>query len=328
MSDVAKLAGVSHQTVSRVLNDSPAVRPTTRERVDAAIQALGYRPNPAARALVTRRSRTLGVVSFDSTLHGPASTLYGIEQAARAAGFFVSVAYLESFEARSLQDGLRRLAERSVEGLVVVAPFAETASSVAELQGKVPLVMVGGGSVAGFASVSVDQVEGARLATRHLLAQGVETVLHVAGPTGWLESDGRADGWRAELASAGVPEPAMVQGSWSPSAGYAAGRQLAGSGDTEAVFVANDQMALGLLRAFREEGVRVPQDVLVVGFDDVPEAPYYSPPLTTVRQDFAQVGRRSIDLLLEQLTLGRPSDEHVVVPAELVVRASSVRSPR
>ncbi|WP_331272934.1 LacI family DNA-binding transcriptional regulator [Motilibacter deserti] len=324
--DVAKAAGVSHQTVSRVLNDSPSVRPATRERVLVAIDELGYRRNPAARALVTRKSQTLGVVSFDTTLYGPASTLYGIEQSAREAGYFVSVASLKSIDVVSMRDALERLAEQSVDGLVVIAPLREAGDALAELRGKLPVVVVEGGSAPGLASVSVDQVDGGRLATRHLLEQGAQNVHHVSGPADWLESEGRIAGWREELAQAGLEPPELLQGAWSPSSGYAAGRELARMKDVSAVFVANDQMSLGLLRAFHEEGIRVPQDVLVAGFDDVPEAAYYTPPLTTVRQDFAQVGRRSIELLLEQIGEGPGPESHAVVPVELIVRQSSVRS--
>ncbi|NHC46686.1 LacI family DNA-binding transcriptional regulator [Motilibacter aurantiacus] len=327
LADVAAATGVSHQTVSRVLNDSPAVRPETRERVAAVIEQLGYRPNPAARALATRRSLTLGVVSFDPTLHGPASTVHGIEVAARAAGYFVSVAGLDSPGADGVRRALDRLVGQAVDGVVLIAPFHEAAAAAAELAERVPVVVVGAGGSTGMPCVGVDQVEGARLATAHLLDQGAGTVFHVAGPEGWTESEERADGWRAALEAAGRPVPPVVGGTWRPSAGYEAGRLLAARGDVEGVFVANDQMALGLLRAFGEAGLRVPEDVLVVGFDDVPEAAYYSPPLTTVRQDFARVGRRSIDLLVERLAQGASVPaRYDVVPPELVVRSSSVRA--
>src|SRR3954447_19552102 len=219
MADVAKLAGVSHQTVSRVINDSTHVRPETRRRVLAAMRQLDYRPNPAARALVTGRSQTLGVVSFDTTLYGPASTLYGIEQSAREAGYFVSVASLKSIDVVSVRDALERLAEQSVDGLVVIAPRREAADALAELRGSMPVVVVEGGSAPGLACVSVNQVEGGRLATRHLLEQGGETVHHVSGPVDWLESEGRIAGWREELERAGVEAPEMLRGSWSPSSG-------------------------------------------------------------------------------------------------------------
>ena len=180
-------------------------------------------------------------------------------------------------------------------------------------------------SSAGLASVRVDQEAGGRLATGHLLDQGARTVWHVAGPADWFDAQDRLAGWRAELQGRGAPVHRPLRGSWSAASGYEAGRQLAGRRDVDAVFVANDQMTLGLLRALHEAGIRVPEDVLVAGFDDVPEAAYYTPPLTTVRQDFAAVGRRSIQLLLDQVA-GRSRNGHAVVAPELVVRHSSVRT--
>lgn len=326
MADVALLAGVSHQTVSRVLNGHPSVSAATRERVRAAVKELDYRRNLAARALVTRRSRLLGVISYDTTLYGPASTLHGIQRAARGAGYFVSVASLKALDRATISDAFDRLAEQGVEGLVVIAPVHEALRALATVTERVPMVVVEGGAVRGLSSVSVDQVAGARLATRHLLDQGVSSVVHVAGPRDWPEAEARMSGWRRELALAGSATPTPLRGDWSPASGYAAGRRLAAAGPSvEAVFVANDQMALGVLWALHEAGVRVPADVLVVGFDDVPEAAYYVPPLTTVRQDFATVGQRSIELLLHHIG-DRPSEPPaVVVQPELVVRRSSLR---
>jgi DNA-binding LacI/PurR family transcriptional regulator len=323
MADVARLAGVSHQTVSRVLNEHPSVRPATRERVLAAIQAVDYRRNSAARALVTRRSHTIGVVSFDTTLYGPASTLYGVEQAARQAGYFVTVASLKTINRQTVHEALDRLAEQAVEGLIVIAPQRDAAEAVAELPRQLPVVTVEGGSGPGFPVVTVDQAEGARLVTRHLLELGAPTVWHIAGPVDWLEAEGRVHGWQDALTVAGVPVPEPLRGDWSPSSGYAAGYQIAGQAGLRAVFVANDQMALGLLRAFHERGIRVPGDVLVAGFDDVPEAAYFTPPLTTVRQDFTAVGRRSIELLLMQIAGGAGGDHRAVIAPRLIVRQST-----
>ncbi|GAA3135477.1 LacI family DNA-binding transcriptional regulator [Planomonospora alba] len=324
MADVARLAGVSHQTVSRVLNDHPNVRAETRTRVLEAIDRLGYRRNLVARALVTRHSRTLGVVSFDTTLYGPASTVYGIEQAARAAGYFVSIVSLTSIDRAGVRDALDYLAEQSVDGIVVVAPQRSAARALADLPSGVPVVAVEGGEAGDVSTVSVDQVAGARLATEHLLGLGHETVWHVSGPSDWLEAEGRVEGWRAALSAAGRRAPEVLPGDWSPRSGYEAGRRLAGMAGVTAVFVANDQMALGVLRAFAEEGVRVPERISVVGFDDIPESEFFSPPLTTVRQDFAAVGRRSIEMLLRRIEAGeRWGREAFVVPPEFVARAST-----
>jgi DNA-binding LacI/PurR family transcriptional regulator len=308
--------------VSRVLNGSDAVSAETRARVLQAIEDLGYRRNSAARALVTRRSQVLGVVSFDTTLYGPASTLFGIEQAAREAGYFVSVASVKATTAGTVRAAVDRLTEQNVDGVVVILPL-RTAEPLSALPRGLPAVAVDGGNTGGLASVRVDQEAGGRLVTRHLLDQGAGTVWHLAGPADWYDAQDRLTGWRRELQSSGVRVHRPLRGSWSASSGYEAGRELARRTDVDAVFVANDQMALGLLRALHEAGIRVPQDVLVAGFDDVPEAAYYTPPLTTVRQDFAAVGRRSIELLLDQVAGDRDRGPQAVIPPELVVRQSS-----
>src|SRR3954469_20982057 len=191
MADVARLAGVSQQTVSRVLNDSPHVRPDTRERVLEAIRKLEYRPNRLARALVTGRSRTLGVLSFDTTLYGPASTLFAIERAAHEAGYFVSIASLRAPDAGSLRGGVERLLESGVEGVMVIAPQESAARGLLELPADVPVVATEAAPPGAVPLVAVDQQAGARLATEHLLALGHETVWHVTGPDGWLEAADR-----------------------------------------------------------------------------------------------------------------------------------------
>jgi DNA-binding LacI/PurR family transcriptional regulator len=328
MADVARLAAVSHQTVSRVLNDHPNVRAETRERVLAAIQDLGYRRNFAARALVTRQSRMLGVVSFDTTLYGPARTLYGIEQAARTAGYFVSIVSLKTITQASVREAIGVLSGQGVDGIVVVAPQRSAARALADLPTGIPAVAVEGGRAGGVPAVSVDQVGGSKQVVAHLLELGHQTVWHVAGPSDWLEAEGRSKGWRKALTAAGRPVPELIEGDWSPRSGYEAGRRLAELADVTAVFVANDQMALGLLRAFTELGVSVPGQVSVAGFDDIPESEFFSPPLTTVRQDFDEVGRRCIDLLLRRIESDSTGYERTLVPAELVVRASTGRVRR
>lgn len=330
MADVARLAGVSHQTVSRVLNDHPNVRAETRTRVMRAIDQLGYRRNLVARALVTKHSRTLGVVSFDTTLYGPASTVYGIEQAARDAGYFVSIVSLRTIDRAGVNDAIGYLAEQGVDGIVVVAPQRSAARALDDLPAGMPAVAVEGWHQGDVSVVSVDQIEGARLATSHLLDLGHETVWHVSGPADWLEAEGRTEGWRTVLTAAGRPVPGVLTGDWSPRSGYQAGKHLAAmAGDVTAVFVGNDQMALGLLRAFTEEGVKVPEQISIVGFDDIPESEFFSPPLTTIKQDFGAVGRRSIDVLLRQIESGEPfAHERLVVPPQFVLRGSTAVAAR
>lgn len=329
MADVARLAGVSHQTVSRVLNNHPNVRPETRERVLVAVDTLHYRRNPAARALVTSRTQMLGVVAFGTRLHGPASTLYGIEQAAREAGYFVSVASLEEISRETVGEAIDVLADQSPDGIVVIAPQDSAADALDRIPADMPAVAVEGGvGTAAVPVVCVDQEQGARLATAHLLDLGHRTVHHLAGPPSWLEAEARVRGWRSQLESFTAAVPDLLRGDWSPRSGYEAGLELVRRADVTAVFAANDQMALGLLRAFREAGVRVPGDVSLVGFDDLPEAAYFPPPLTTVAQDFSEVGRRSIEVLLELVDTGAVADPNVVIPAKLVIRDSTAPRTR
>jgi DNA-binding LacI/PurR family transcriptional regulator len=322
MADVARLAGVSHQTVSRVVNDHPNVRPQTRDNVLAAISKLAYRPNAAARTLVTRRTHTLGVISCDTDLFGPASMLYGSEQAA-AGTYFVCIASLPALDHGAALDAVERLLGQGVEGIIVIAPSTSAVAALGDVPAEVPLVAVGCGTSAPLASVAVDNAAGARAATEYLLALGHRSVHFVGGPRTNLDGMERAAGWREALADAGVPVPAMLTGDWSSRSGYQLGRRLAGQPEVTAVFCANDQMALGVLRAMAECGRQVPGDVSVVGFDDLPEAGYFCPPLTTVRQDFAELGRRALRLLVDKIGGACADGPQHPVGTELIVRASA-----
>lgn len=327
MADVAKLAGVSHQTVSRVLNDHPNVRPQTREDVLAAIRELGYRPNAAARTLVTGRTHTLGVITFDTTLYGPASMLYGIERAAHP-GYSVSIASLSAFERRSMREAVDRFLGQGVEGIIVIASEMPALEALAGVTTDVPLVAVGCGTRAPLDSVAIDNMDGAFRATRYLLDLGHETVHYVGGPDSTLDALERAEGWARALREAGIPEPEILRGDWSARSGYEIGHLLAAMPEVTAVFSANDQMALGLLRAMSERGRAVPADVSVVGFDDIPESAYFLPPLTTVRQDFGELGRQALRLLVDRIG-GRPAPGvRLPVAPELIVRASATRPGR
>jgi DNA-binding LacI/PurR family transcriptional regulator len=332
MADVARLAGVSHQTVSRVVNGHPSIRPATRERVEDAIRQLGYRPNSVARALVTRRSGTIGVIATNGGLWGPSTVHRTVQAAARESGYFVSSVNLPDVTREDLAAAVEHLRDHSVEGIVMIVANDE-ALDIARNQetGGVPVVVVEGDLSRAPWTVGVDQVAGARMATEHLLGLGHTQIAHVAGPQHWVEARARLSGWRAAIYDADLRPFEPLLGDWTAASGYAAGRVLAQRRDVTAVFVANDHMAIGVLRALSEAGRRVPEDLSVVGFDDIPESGFLIPPLTTVRQDFNAVGRLAIDTLqvamrpetADHADLGLASRRGRLIDPELVLRTST-----
>ncbi|MEE2815118.1 MAG: LacI family DNA-binding transcriptional regulator [Actinomycetota bacterium] len=315
--DVAARAGVSRQTVSRVLNEHPEVASDTRERVLAAMAELGYRVNNAARALGTRRSRTLGVLASDALQYGPSRSLAAIESRARGAGYWVSAAFADAGDAGSVVAAVQHLVSQGVEGIVVVAPHAQTLDALDAAQIGVPIVTLHSAG-RGARGLSVDQAAGARLAVAELADSGHTRIAHLAGPADWLEAESRAEGYGRELAARGMQPGPVIVGDWSAASGHAAAAAVRELGVT-AVFSANDQMALGLITGLREAGLDVPQDVSVVGFDDVPDAAHYWPPLTTVRQDFDELARRAVATVIGEAA----APQHPVQP-ELIARASVV----
>ncbi|QUC63384.1 LacI family DNA-binding transcriptional regulator [Streptomyces sp. A2-16] len=329
MTEVARAAGVSQKTVSRVVNGEPHVSPEVRDRVLRAVQELGYRPNNAARALLLGRYRRIGVVSLGSALYGPATLLLALERAMHRAGY--SFALAGTLEGQPVQVAVETLLEQGVDGIVLSEPIDD--GTPLRVSADVPVVSLGEGVEVGqgeSAVVGADGFVAARTATEHLLALGHRTVWHIPGPHDWWAARDRLRGWREALAAAGAPEPPLpVEGDWSPASGYAAGRRLAEHSDVTAVFAANDDMAIGALRAFTEAGLSVPGDVSVVGFDDIPAAAFLSPPLTTVRQDFTAVADRAVDVLTAMIEGSPAPAERTDIATELTVRASSgpVRAP-
>ncbi|TFD61792.1 LacI family DNA-binding transcriptional regulator [Cryobacterium suzukii] len=321
--DVARLAGVSHQTVSRVLNSHPSIRESTRLRVQQVIDELQYRPSSAARALVKGQSRTIGVLSALSAEYGPASSIAAIQDAAREAGYFVNTANLSRGEPSSIQAAVDHLMYQSVEGIVVIAPQVRVIEAIEKLAIAVPYVTLQSTSGEGKHVLSVDQIAGARVATRHLIDLGHRNIYHLAGPQDWIEAEARMRGFLEEMGANDVPTTAPILGDWTADFGYYAGRELLRVRDFTAIFSSNDQMALGLMHAIRDAGLDIPRDVSIVGFDDIPEAAHFWPPLTTVRQDFAELGRRCVALLLANITgsLNEASSSPLI--PELVVRSST-----
>ncbi|NRG41594.1 substrate-binding domain-containing protein [Rathayibacter sp. VKM Ac-2804] len=320
--DVARAAGVSHQTVSRVLNDHPSLRAETKKRVLDVMAQLDYRPNLAARALVTSRTRTIGVLSSQSLQFGPASSIQAIEVAARDAGYLVVTANVDGTDGDSIRAGIRHLLNQAVEGLVVIAPQIRVFDILSGVALRIPNVTLQTTDAERDDALYVDQMAGARMATAHLIELGHTEIVHLSGPQDWIEAEARMRGYLVELGDRNLPLRPPILGDWSAERGHHVGLELSRLLDVTAVFAANDQMALGVMSAFHERGIRVPEDVSVIGFDDIPEAAYYWPPLTSVRQDFAELGRRCVAALLSLIEGERPEASAPIDP-QLIVRGST-----
>ncbi len=331
--DVATAAGVSHQTVSRVINGHPSVKASTRARVEAAIAELGFRRSVTAHALASGRSRTVTVLTSNTTHYGYAAALQGIEEAARTAAFGVGIVVLESDDAREVRGALQRAAD-SGGGLIVIAYDRPGVRALELVPDGVPLIAAvetpAETPEPGSPWVWTDDREAAREATGHLLGLGHRTVHYLAIPssTRTRHASQRAAGWRNALHEAGAPVPEPLPGGWEPADGYAAGRRLAADPEVTAVLCGNDDLALGVLRALREAGRAVPDDVSVAGFDDAPHSAFLSPALTTVRLDFSGVGRACFALLHGLVEQGEPVTPHPVAAPRLIVRESTGPAPR
>jgi DNA-binding LacI/PurR family transcriptional regulator len=327
--DVAAAAGVSHQTVSRVLNDSPKVSPETRTRVLDAISRLGFRPNRAARALGLGRARGVTVVTANTTLYGYASTLQGIEEAARVEGLSVGVRVVETASPADVRQTVDYVSDPSAGGVVVIAFDPMGAAVLAALPPAVPAVAaIESGASAGAARVTLalDERAAAAEATAHLLALGHRTVHHVAIPSERDMHAARMAGWRDALLAAAAPIPDVLTCGWDVRSAYEAGRRLAADRGVTAVLCGNDDLAMGVRRALYDAGRDVPGEVSIVGFDDVPGSAYWTPSLTTVRMDFAGLGRACFSLVLAQLD-GRDEPVISLTPPRLIVRESSAAPP-
>lgn len=316
MAQVAARAGVSGQTVSRVVNDSPRVDPATRARVQRAMVELGYRPHRAARALRTGRTHTIGIVAQTLATVGNSRMLQAVAEHAAARDYALTVVTA----ADSVAEAFARLDDQGVDGAIVLNEAAAL-TRAGDRPARLRLVVVDAASDSGFRTVRSDHAAGAAAATEHLLALGHETVHHLAGPADSFAAAERERGWRQALTGAGRQVPGVVRGDWSAASGHRAVPELLAA---TAVFAANDQMALGVLRGMAETGRAVPQDVSLVGFDDVPEAADYLPPLTTVRQDFTALAAAAVSALVAGIEDAAATGE-TVVPTRLIERASTAQ---
>jgi DNA-binding LacI/PurR family transcriptional regulator len=327
INDVAHIAGVSFGTVSRVLNNAPDVSAATRQRVLQVIQDIGYRRNRAATALVTSRSTSIGILSDGSPRFGPVGTLMALENVARKKGYATTVISVDQPYAESVQPALDTLDDIGVGGIIVIAPLVDMAAAVWNASCRVPVEMIAAGasSTPNVFTYSENQELGARLATQHLIDLGHTDIAHIAGSMDWFDGRVRKRGWEAALRDAGLSPGLCLEGDWSPRWDYEAGLRLVREDRVpQAIFAASDHTALGLIRAFAESGVRVPEDVSVVGFDDIEGSDYFLPPLTTVRQDFTALALMSVEVLIGAME-GREVDRTPIAPT-LVVRNSSTRA--
>lgn len=327
MADVAKLAGVSSQTVSRVSNGSPDVVAATRQHVIAAMDQLGYRPNSAARALKRGSFRTIGVILFSLSSIGNVRTLEAIALHAAKEDFAITLIPVTAPTQAGVQGAFSRMGELAVDAVIAIMEVQLLDAATVTVPPGVKVVVVDSNAGSDYSVVDTDQADGARQAVEHLLGLGHKTVWHVAGPAESFASERRQQAWRDTLLAQGRTVPPIVRGDWSAGSGYEAGLWLAEQEGCTAVFTSNDHMALGVLRAFREKGMAVPGDISVVGFDDVPEASSYTPPLTTVHQDFTEVGHRCVDNVLHQIRSNTAEPGMVLVPTRLIIRESTAPPP-
>jgi len=331
---VAKEAGVSTQTVSRVINQRPDVSPETRKRVLQIIEHLGFSPSALARSLIQRRSYTLGVVTAGLKYIGPSRTLNGITHKAQELGYALLLTELPSFNTNNITPLLQSLLSRHIDGIIWAVP--EIGDNRAWLEEHIPtppipMIFLTMQERPGVLVVSFDNQLGGRMATRHLIEEGCKRIGHLSGPLDWWEARQRKEGWQQTLLEAGlqVNDQHWSEGNWSSTSGEKAFKQLMATyPEMEAVFVANDQMALSVLQIACQQGIRVPQDLAVVGFDGIAEAAYFWPPLTTVYQDQHSLGCKAVEELVKNIETIKGGEElkepqSTFLKPELIVRESS-----
>lgn len=325
LHDVAEHSGVSYQTVSRVINGNPHVAKETRQRVLRSIKELNYQPNSAARSLVTRRSNLIEIITFGGHHYGPAQMVLHVESAARKRGYNLIVSNIQEMTSDNVQVAVNSLSGRLVDGIIMITPAMGVAyADLTELCKGIPFVMIDTelGSIT--PSVVINQRFGGQLAARHLIDLGHQTICEISGPLNWYGALARHESWHETLQTAGLLPGLSVEGDWTALGGYRAAKYLLESGaQFTGLVVGNDQMALGAMRALRENGLHIPEDVSVVGFDDIPEAACFEPPLTTIRQDFNVLGKQSVEYLVDRINQpDTPLQQRVLYPA-LIERQST-----
>jgi len=323
--DVARAAGVSVPTVSRVLTGAARVSPEKVERVRAAIEELGFLPSATARALVAKKPKLIAVIAGNTSRFGYAETIRGVEEAARADGYTVSITVVESAEAAEVERAIALVTAQPIAGVVVLKFDPPGVAALEALPSLLPTVAVSGVRARGVPQSVLDEAAAAHELVEYMLDQGHRTVHHVTVPPSRRE-DGRTTGWRRALTDRGATIPPIIAATWEPESGREIGRRLAEAGDASAVFCGNDEIAMGVIRGLREGGCAVPEEVSVAGFDDHPISAMFSPSLTTVHQDFAGLGNRAYQQL-EGVIEGRKIRKFCSERPTLVVRESVAPPP-
>jgi LacI family transcriptional regulator len=336
IKEVAFAAGVSTQTVSRVINNRPDVSPETRKRVQTIIDQLSYQPSALARSLISQRSYTLGVVTAGLRLLGPSRTLSGITQAAEGAGYSLLLKELSNFDVNNIVPIIQTLISHHVDGIIWAVPeVGENRNWVNQLSLdiEIPIVYLTMKSKEQISVVSINNYLGGQMAVSHLLEQGYHHVGHLTGPLDWWEARERKAAWNDVLKDAKleVKDEHWAEGNWSSASGaLAIEKLLTQYPEIDAVFVANDQMALSVMQFACRNGLQIPDDLGVVGFDDIPESEYFWPPLTTIRQDQYNVGEVAVEEIIKIIETNwneqkQVQPKSIMLTPALVVRQSSVR---
>lgn len=325
LHDVAESAGVSYQTVSRVINNDPHVSKATRQRVLQAVKDLGYRPNAAARSLVTRRSHLLEIISFGASHYGPSQMVTHIERAARKLGYNLILSHITEMTLDAISGAIDNLSGRLVDGMILITPvIGVNYEDIMDVTRGIPFVMIDTPLGSNSPGVVINQHYGGQLAAQHLIDLGHRRICSISGPLDWFGAIARHESWLAALRGAGLEPGTSVAGDWTAVGGYHAAKKLLEVDRSfTGLIVGNDQMALGAMRALREAGLHVPDDVSVVGFDDIPEAICFEPPLTTVRQDFDALGAQSVEYLVDRINRPEQLAQQRVLYPTLVVRQST-----
>jgi DNA-binding LacI/PurR family transcriptional regulator len=323
MSEVGEYCGVSHQTVSRVLNGKLNVSAITRKKVLQAIEELGYQPNLIARSLARGKSESIGVLSYQSTLYGPASTLHSVQHAAQEKGYTVSLISLKTVTRNEINKGVQDFLNNGIAGIVIMLPQHSSNEIFDDFPEGLPAVLVEESDSTKLSTVTVDHYLGITTAIKHLVGLGHTQIAFISGPMDWLAARIRAQAWQETFRALGLSRKFNFHGDWSPKSGYRATLDILENPEITAILSANDGMALGVLKALSSKGIRVPDEMSVIGFDDVPEAEYFQPGLTTVRQPFDEVGRISLQLLISLIESEKSEKVRYLIPTELILREST-----